>query len=171
MDSETRIKLLICLVSHFGSFDNSCSFDSWTLPAWSPPAADTRFMLSRVRVHASIHKSGHGKYTFKRSAFVFPVPNRLCGWRHLLALGAGIMRVSATDGHHRGSVRLANVHKLRAEIRYLTNLRNLRELFRYPSPENPGGRQSRTKISVGSFSNLTFTSRQMPKMWAWRVSI
>ena len=55
MDSGTRIKLLICLVSHFGSFDNSCSFDSWTLPAWSPPAADTRFMLSRVRVNASIH--------------------------------------------------------------------------------------------------------------------
>ena len=55
MDSGTRIKLLICLVSHFGSFDNSCSFDSWTLPAWSPPAADTRFMPSRVRVNASIH--------------------------------------------------------------------------------------------------------------------
>ena len=54
-NSGTRIKLLICLVSDFGSFDDSCSFDSWTLPAWSPPAADTRFMLSRVRVNASIH--------------------------------------------------------------------------------------------------------------------
>ena len=83
----------------------------------------------------------------------------------------GINRVSVIDGRRCGSVRLANVHKLGAEIRYLTNLRNLRELFRYPSPENSGGRQSRTKISVGSFSNLTFTSRQMPKMWAWRVSI
>ena len=62
------------------------------------------------------------------------------------------MRVSVIDGRRCGSVRLANVHKLGAEIRYLTNLRNLRELFRYPSPENSGGRQSRTKISVGSFS-------------------
>ena len=63
----------------------------------------------------------------------------------------GINRVSVIDGRRCGSVRLANVHKLGAEIRYLTNLRNLRELFRYPSPENPGSRQSRTKISVGSF--------------------
>ena len=79
------------------------------------------------------------------------MPDKLCGWRHLLALGEGIMRVSVIDGRRCGSVRLANVHKIGAEIRYLTNLRNLRELFRYPSPENPGSRQSRTKISVGSF--------------------
>ena len=151
MNSGTRVKLLICLVSDFGSFDYLCSFDSRTLPQRRPSMTDTRFIPNRVRVNASIHKSGHGKYTFKRSAFVFPVPDKLCGWRHLLALGAGIMRVSVIDGRRCGSVRLANVHKLGAEIRYLTNLRNLRELFRYPSPENPGGRQSRTKISVGSF--------------------
>ena len=90
----------------------------------------------------------------KQSAFIFPGPDKLCGWRHLLALGVGIVRVSVIDGHRCGSVRLANVHKLGAEIRYLTNLRNLRELFRYPSPENPGGRQSRAKISVGSFCFL-----------------
>ena len=151
MDSGTRVKLLICLVSDFGSFDDLRSFDSRTLPRWCPPAADTRFMPNRVRVNASIHNSWHGKYTFKRSAFVFPVPNKLCGWRHLLALGADIMRVSATGGRHCGSVRLANVHKLRAEIRYLTNLRNLRESFRYPSPETPGGRRGGAKICVGSF--------------------
>ena len=154
MDSGTRVKLLICLVSDFGSFDYLCSFDSRTLPQQKPSGTDTRFIPNRVRVNASIHKSGHGKYTFKRSAFVFPVPNKLCGWRHLLALGAGIMRVSVIDGRRCGSVRLANVHKLGAEIRYLTNLRNLRELFRYPPPENPGGRLGHGKISVRSFSLL-----------------
>ena len=107
MNSGTRVKLLICLVSDFGSFDYLCSFDSRTLPQRRPSMTDTRF-----------------------------IPNR----------------VSVIDGRRCGSVRLANVHKLGAEIRYLTNLRNLRELFRYPSPENPGGKQSRTKISVGSFS-------------------
>ena len=117
MNSGTRVKLLICLVSDFGSFDYLCSFDSRTLPQRRPSMTDTRFIPNRVRVNASIHKSGHGKYTFKRSAFVFPVPDKLCGWRHLLALGAGIMRVSVIDGRRCGSVRLANVHKLGAEIR------------------------------------------------------
>ena len=73
------------------------------------------------------------------------------------------MRVSVIDGRRCGSVRLANVHKLGAEIRYLTNLRNLRELFRYPSPENLGSRQSRTKISVGSFNKKGNKKRK-----AWR---
>ena len=47
--------------------------------------------------------------------------------RYLLfgVLGAGILRVSAPDGFQAESVHLANVHKLGAEIRYLTNLRNL----------------------------------------------
>ena len=98
MNSGTRVKLLICLVSDFGSFDYLCSFDSRTLPQRRPSMTDTRFIPNRVRVNASIHKSGHGKYTFKRSAFVFPVPDKLCGWRHLLALGEGIMRVSAAAG-------------------------------------------------------------------------
>ena len=152
MNSGTRVKLLICPVSDFGSFDDLRSFDRRTLPQQRPSMTDTRFIPNRVRVNASIHKSGHGKYTFKRSAFVFPVPDKLCGWRHLLALGAGIMRVSVIDGRRCGSVRLANVHKLRAEIRYLTNLRNLRESFRYPSPETSGGRRGSAKICVGSFS-------------------
>ena len=121
VDSGTRVKLLICLVSDFGSFDYLCSFDSRTLPQRRPSMTDTRFIPNRVRVNASIHKSGHGKYTFKRSAFVFPVPDKLCGWRHLLALGAGIMRVSVLDGCHCGSVRLSNVCKLGDEIRYQTN--------------------------------------------------
>ena len=116
MDSGARVKLLICLVSDFGSFDYLCSFDSRTLPQRRPSMTDTRFIPNRVRVNASIHKSGHGKYTFKRSAFVFPVPDKLCGWEHLLALGAGIMRASAMGGHHCGSVRLSNVHRLRAKV-------------------------------------------------------
>ena len=71
-------------------------------------------------------------------------------------LGAGILRVSAAGGLQAGSVQLANVHELRAEMRYLTNLRNLCEMFRYPSPENPGGRRGRWEIRVGSFRILKF---------------
>ena len=73
------------------------------------------------------------------------MPNKLCGWRHLLALGAGILRVSVPGVGCCGSVRLANVHKLRAEIGYLTNLRNLRELFRNPCPEDLPGRRATGK--------------------------
>ena len=76
MDSETRIKLLICLVSHFGSFDNSCSFDSWTLPAWNPPAADTLRMPAPSASKCLYPQSllGHGKYKRASLERVFPVP-------------------------------------------------------------------------------------------------
>ena len=101
-------------------------------------------------------EAGTGNTRSSEARLYFPCPNKLCGERHLLALGAGILRVSASGGLQAGSVQLANVHELRAEMRYLTNLRNLCEMFRYPSPENPGGRRGCGKIHVGSFNYLVF---------------
>ncbi|MCI7321690.1 MAG: hypothetical protein MR508_00030, partial [Lachnospiraceae bacterium] len=69
--------------------------------------------------------------------------------------GAGILRVSAAGGLQAGSVQLANVHEHRAEMRYLTNLRNLCEMFRYPSPENPGGRRGPLGNPCGKFEFIS----------------
>ena len=77
-----------------------------------------------------------------------------------------IIYVHSTAVQFCRGMRLANVHKLRAEIRYLTNLRNLRELFRYPSPENPGGRRGRGDFYLINVFRLSFTCSAIPKIEA-----
>ena len=105
--------------------------------------------LRLVRVNASIHRAywGTGNTNALRLNVYFPCPLQCI--EALTRTRLSINRVSAAGGLQAGSVQLANVHELRAEMRYLTNLRNLCEMFRYPSPENPGGRRGRWEIHVG----------------------
>ena len=68
--------------------------------AWSsmPLVVHSRFIPNRVEVNAAICKRAEWEISFKRSAFDFPLCNKLCRWRHLLQLGVGIMRECTTGG-------------------------------------------------------------------------
>ena len=76
MDSGTRVKLLICLVSDFGSFDDLRSFDSRTLPPWRTPVADT-LMMPAPSASKCLHPqslSGTGNTNALRLNVYFPCP-------------------------------------------------------------------------------------------------
>ena len=82
MDSGTRVKLLICLVSDFGSFDYLCSFDSRTLPQRRPSMTDT-LMIPAPSASKCLHpQSLSGPGNINALCLNVYFPGHFSVWRH-----------------------------------------------------------------------------------------
>lgn len=127
-NSETHFKLLICqcrfsapaIVSvHSTSAHFQRGVRLWhTLNLWRTMwelhAVRQQKWARKILVQATQLIELNNSYC----AFGFSAPVKLCWRRHLLPLGAGTVRVCATDGRRIESVHLANVHKPWAKNRH-----------------------------------------------------